>query len=570
MDLQPEDYIKAAVLSTFPEDQALAQRVAADILFPRVTMSLPFFGGGDSNSSSDLEEEESESQSMPMQCFGNRSQRLDNRWRGALDFLDAFPDDMLRPPQDNTSPDNQQQGFGSPALDFSVECQSNLQRGKQPFKSLANALNEPDAWGNNEISDLSSLRGSVQNQIRQNMNHLSSNELSAIPYANMAQDVLRDSTNPVEQAVAQYSSRQFKKFDKTMKDLEQNNPMGAAKVMRALHDADLIGQQEFEKGISHAMENARSFPDLSQTVKQTGYCPPEMKEKFFDQLGQQSLDKALETLNSLNPQHTESSDLTREFLDKLQSESRLTQKMTTSALQNLPFHSQPAEDWLKDQLSSEQESLTKTGDSQKYEDAINKWQKIRQNMTSPSYDSTMKKGVQEIAKDWLDHAKNRQEFLNTCTKLASAGIRLPRDQLISQAQAAGCSKAEAERLFSTPYDRMLQSVKDHTQDAAGYSSLLREGQFTPNQLDEITREAFNSGNRDALAALSEDNLQRTCRWADSENKQNLLAASLGAGNGENLLKQWFLSRDRISPNLREKVKGMLRNVVVCARQLLAE
>ncbi len=560
--LQPEDYIKAAVLSTFPEDQALAQRVAVDLLFPKEAMSLPFFGGDEPETSPDTGDHGSESDSVPTPCFGNGLQQIDDRMQGALDFLGAFPEDIMRSPEGNDPPNNQEQKCGSPALDFSLECQSNLQRGTQPFKSLANALNASSGQGGNQVTDLNSLHNAVQNQIRQHMNQLSPGELAAIPHTNMEQEVLQNSTNPVEQAVAQYASHQYKNFKKTMEDLSQNNPLGAAQVMRALHDADLIDQQKFEKGISQAMEDVSKCPDLSQTIKQTGYCPPELKEKFLNQLGQQSLDKALETLNSLNPQNPQSSNLTRELLDKLQSESKLANKMTASALEQLPFHSQAAEDWLKDQLSQEQESLNKAGDSRKYEDALNKWQEIRQNLESPSYDSTIKKGMQDMAKDWLNHAKNRQEFLNTCTKLASTGLRLPKDKLISQAQAAGCSREEAERLFSTPYDRMLKSVKDQSQDAAGYSTMLRDGHFSPDQIDEITQEAFNSNNRDALAALSEEDLERTCRWANSENNQNMLATSLGAGNGENLLKQWFLSRDRISPALREKVKGMLRNVVV--------
>ena len=77
--------------------------------------------------------------------------------------------------------------------------------------------------------------------------------------------------------------------------------------------------------------------------------------------------------------------------------------------------------------------------------------------------------------------------------------------------------------------------------------------------------ALGINNREALAALGNFDLKQSLEAANLiEGKQGMekLISTLTAGDGENLIKQWFLHRDEIPPFLKTKIKDLTKSMLI--------
>jgi len=87
------------------------------------------------------------------------------------------------------------------------------------------------------------------------------------------------------------------------------------------------------------------------------------------------------------------------------------------------------------------------------------------------------------------------------------------------------------------------------------------GQYDVNY-DELLRQALQRENYEVIAAMAHRDLARTVKAAKRYGVLPQVLKCLTAGPGENLLKEWYRSRRRLSPPLRYLVKNYVKEVLI--------
>lgn len=131
----------------------------------------------------------------------------------------------------------------------------------------------------------------------------------------------------------------------------------------------------------------------------------------------------------------------------------------------------------------------------------------------------------------------------------------------------GMSKEEIAELIDPPYEVLKIYMNKPQSDFKKIRNLINKIKFELDfeKILELMTSALGINNREALAALGHFNLDQSLKAANMiEGKQGMerLISTLTAGDGENLIKQWFLHRDEIPTFLKTKIKDLTKSMLI--------
>lgn len=131
----------------------------------------------------------------------------------------------------------------------------------------------------------------------------------------------------------------------------------------------------------------------------------------------------------------------------------------------------------------------------------------------------------------------------------------------------GMSKEEIAELIDPPYEVLKIYMNKPQSDFKKIRNLINKIKFELDfeKILELMTSALGINNREALAALGHFNLDQSLKAANMiEGKQGMerLISTLTAGDGENLIKQWFLHRDEIPAFLKTKIKDLTKSMLI--------
>lgn len=131
----------------------------------------------------------------------------------------------------------------------------------------------------------------------------------------------------------------------------------------------------------------------------------------------------------------------------------------------------------------------------------------------------------------------------------------------------GMSKEEISELIDPPYEVLKIYMNNPQSDLKKIQDLINKikSELDFEKILELMTLALGINNREALAALGHFNLEQSLKAANLiEGKQGMerLISTLTAGDGENLIKQWFLHRDEIPIFLKAKIKDLTKSMLI--------
>ena len=144
----------------------------------------------------------------------------------------------------------------------------------------------------------------------------------------------------------------------------------------------------------------------------------------------------------------------------------------------------------------------------------------------------------------------------------------PKKQTVKMiGEKIGMSKEEIAELIDPPYDVLKLYMNEPQSDFKKIQDLINKIKFELDfeKILELMTLALGINNREALAALGNFDLKQSLEAANLiEGKQGMekLISTLTAGDGENLIKQWFLHRDEIPPFLKTKIKDLTKSMLI--------
>ncbi len=559
-NLTPEDYLRAAVITTAPEDQEIARSVVMDILFPKLSMKQIEL---DLSTKKDPSEKAMRKQPIIDQILeetqknaysGSISQELLD---GVVDFLGEMGSSMSLL-SDTEDPDGPKE---KTELDFFFDATANWKSGTQPYKALVDYLVDPTEILIKKLQNLKELKDYVGQKLISSINNIPTSALSAIPYTNTADAILKDSKNQIEKTIAEHTLNQMKEFEKSIQQMMQTNPESVAIVSKALHDSGRLSWKKHTELIEQAAKNAKTSSEIYNLIKNANYLSKRIKEQLFDILSKDStLTKPLEMILSLENQLGQS--LSVDFIKQLLSSSDVKDKISYQALPAIPFYSKEIENTVVDSCNNQLAKLQEKSIPRKFEELFHDIADISSKVKNPYYASSLDKIRNAAANAWMTSIHSKQSFLNTGFSLVRQGVKLNEQMMMEYGQSIGCSVDELNEMLYTDFESFLKSIRNQSKDVFGYKNSLQGLNLTQNQVQMSNETALSHKNRPALGALASENLSLAIKTAQKMGAEDFLLSSLSAGFGEDILRQWFIFRDDIPSVMRDKLKKILRKIVI--------
>ncbi len=557
-NLNPDDYVRAAVISTAPEDQEIAREVALDILFPRLQIGVPV-----TQELVDKKKKEGKKLLSQLVTETTTDDEFDKEvlTKEALDGLANFLGEMACDFELGNKALEDANEDAVDELDFYFKAISKWKSENQPYQALINFLEDPTEILFHQIRSLSELVEYLSQKLLSSINNIPAQGLSVIPFSNVTESILKNSSNPIEKAVAQHALDMSGQFQEAVEKMLASNPVDLSKVAKALFDSGTMGSEIFRELVERAAMQSKISSDIYNVIKNSELMTEKIKKKLFDLIGNEpSLTRALEITRSLDNMLGE--PITVEFLKKAIATPELEKKISYQTLPYIPFYGKEIENAIVQSYQKERTSLKSGNRTADFKEIFNDVFEVSKRTKIPYYSRILKEILDRAGNDWMVSINARQTFLNTGHQLVQRGVNLDKNEIMGHGLKIGCLENEVYELIYSDFEMFLKSIKKGDKDFHGYQNILKRLNIDANQLKYATETAFESNNREAIAAIVSENLKMASDVAQSRNSADLLLSALTAGPGEDLLKQWFISRDRIPRGMREKMKKVLNNIVI--------
>jgi Mg-chelatase subunit ChlD len=126
---------------------------------------------------------------------------------------------------------------------------------------------------------------------------------------------------------------------------------------------------------------------------------------------------------------------------------------------------------------------------------------------------------------------------------------------------------EIYELIEPNFQLLNKMIQKKLGDFPRITNLMNQirDQLNHDRLKELMTSALASDNRDALSALGHFDLNEAVKNANQiggKEGQDKMIASLSAGTGENLLKQWYIHRSQLPSDAKLKIKELAKKMLV--------
>ncbi|MHA2474127.1 MAG: vWA domain-containing protein, partial [Promethearchaeota archaeon] len=167
----------------------------------------------------------------------------------------------------------------------------------------------------------------------------------------------------------------------------------------------------------------------------------------------------------------------------------------------------------------------------------------------------------------LNSCETPAQLKNSVEFLRKIGLEPEPDTIKKVGNKLEMSEEEIFELIEPNYELLKKLVDEKTADYQRLTNLMNQikDQLNSDRMKELISSALASDNREALGALGNFNLSDSLKAAGQiggKEAQDKMISCLSAGDGENLLKQWFMHRNELPIDAKQKVKELAKKILV--------
>jgi uncharacterized protein YegL len=177
--------------------------------------------------------------------------------------------------------------------------------------------------------------------------------------------------------------------------------------------------------------------------------------------------------------------------------------------------------------------------------------------------------IKEVVNETTELAINKESLRNYVKEFNEIGFLPNLDSIKKVGGKLKMSEAEIMSLIEANYKFLKKMVEDQTGSYQSYRDYLKQLNLSPQQVDELFKIALGTlppqtTNIEAISALNEKYLTQVMNSAEKlgDKALDMAFSSLGAGNGLDLLEQWFFSRHNISVKVKRKLKEIIKHIMI--------
>ncbi len=539
----PNDFIEISCMTSYPDNQKLAKEIAFEILFPNYKKDI-----------------------MPS-FFDNN-----------IDFDSIDLDDFITP-DDKSELDQLQDLIDEIELSKSIDSdviqqmekfieELNQKRNEEPYKSALHFFNDDTELYKQEIASLNELVEEARKRMMEKINSLSPSDLKAGANLDLNDLIQEKSLRKWEKITSKALNNQD--ISKDLNDLlSSRNFEDLIQSMKFLNETSPDTFKEQIQKMKNQLENQiENLDQLFRASRNLGETPKFNQNKVLNNsLQNSSFEHNFNLANSLDQYYGE--NLRGQLLDECNKQAQSGQmslsleNLTKSAFANKSWNS------LFDQAlqNAIEEAMNQSKKFEGFKSLSHQLQQLANSCSNVHCSQKMSQKIPDIVKKTLESCENPNELKSAVEFLRRIGLQPTSKDIEKTGKKLGMPEDEIFELIEPDYQLLKKLIDNNVGDFNRISNLMNQikDQLNKARINELVASALASDNRDALGALGHFDLEAALKSAQQiggEEGQDQLVQSLGAGSGENLLKQWFIHRKNLPIAAKGKVKELAKKMLI--------
>jgi len=542
--LIPDDFIKAAVITTPIEVQDIAKQVAFEIIFsqakdPKASKASP---SGEMKVKDAIDDEDIDFMDEILSEFSDAGLDLDN--------LDVDMDESLRE-------------FES-LMEFIEGVYNRASKYEEPYHSIIEILEQrsgyTDIMGKN-LNSVDPLKEYIHNIVKQEMNSLSSRDIASATKLGWGKEIMDLSTTPWIQATTQYCMKDSK-FQSTLNNIMKNEDVGtAARTARYLKDAGLDPSVANDLA-NRLIKNSKDLMDIMEISLVLEEVPQ------FDQgrILKNSLDQDSGSTFNLS-RHLDNkfgTNLTDEvFKQWAKDNPSPTLPELFQAQTNVPEWGQMLNKCIENMLNDIQDTNGQA--SYNMADLAAELMQLSDHAFYNSCSNEFKENAKIAGMQSLKAADTAEMFENSLRSQLSNFVPLDQTQVLDLGIRVGLPETTIMEIFGGSFELLKSMIEQKIGNFQRYYNIIKKlKNLTKEQMQELMQSALSAENFQGMGALGHHNLGQAFDSAKQfgDRGQQQLAESLSAGPGDNLLLQWFMHRRQIPAKKKNFVRSLVKDAMI--------
>ncbi len=539
--ITPKDYIEISTVTSFPDNQQLAQDIAFEILFPNYKKDMieSFFPRNNESEEDEILNDELKSELDQIQELIDEIELSKAIDKDSIMELEEFIEDL------------------------------DMKREQEPYKSAMHFFNDDSELYKEEISSLEKLIEEAKNRLEQNINSLEPDDIKAGVELGLNDLIQSNSFREWEKITSKALNNQditeelenlikTKKFDDLLQTMKYLN--------------NTVEKQDIKKQLQHLQDQLQgqinNLDQLFNAAKTLGETPQFNQQKVLNNsLSNSSFEHNFNLANSLDQYF--GTNLRAELLNQFQvqnqnSEMNLSlESLTKSAFADKSWNSlfnQALQNAVKDAMNQKVKYEAFKSLSHRLQQLTNSCANIHCSQKMAQKMSNLMKQALEVC-ETPDQLRDATEFFR------KIGLNPESETIKDVGSKLNMAEEEIFELIEPNYQLLKKMIEKNTGDFQRISNLMHQiqDQLSYDRIKELISSALANDNRDALGALGHFNLNQALKAAQQiggNEGQDKTIACLSAGNGENLLKQWFIHRKNLPERTKQKVKELAKKMLI--------
>ncbi len=540
-EITPNDFIEISALTSFPDNQDLAKDIAFEILFPTYKKDDMESFFGEQFNSDDIQQD-----------------KLTPTDLSELDQLQDLIDEIeLSKSVDTNLIEN---------LEKFID-ELNKFRNEDPYKSALQFFDDDSELFKEKITSLQELIEEAKKRMTQKINSLDPKDLMASMNLDM-NDLIQEMSRREWEKI---SSKALNNQD-ISKDLEElfnsTNFEDLIQTLKFLNETNAISKEDMNQLKNQLTEKINNLDQLFDAAKNLGETPQFDSEKVLNNsLKQHSFEHNFNLANSLDQFF--GTNLRRELLKKFNEQYQDSQM--NLSLENLTQAALASKDWNdlfnKTLQKAINEAMTQKKAFENFKALSHQVQQLMNSCQNVHSSQKISQQLPDLIKKTLESCDTPEQLKNSVEFLRKIGLQPDSEDIKQKGKLLKMPDDQIFELIEPNYQLLKKLVEEKNADFERLENLINQiqDQLNLDRIKELISSALASDNRDAMAAIGHFNLDDALKSAEQiGGKEGIdkIIASLSAGSGENLLKQWYIHRKNIPDAAKEKVKELAKKMLI--------
>ena len=549
-----EDFLEAAVFTTFPPDQDIAREIAEDILLGREKVARPRL--------SDKERAVAAAETSKKQT--DALKKVMDQIRREQELAKVIKKEKV------------QAGY-----EYLQELHKNGDQ--QLYEAATNYLTDGDIVLRGITSDqeLKEISGS---QLLDKSGVLTSQDIKNSQTLQVLDDVCNLS-NAAEQ-VAGKALRGDSDVEQEFSDLARRDTTTAARALRHIEEMESLDEKTRESLDKTLQDNLTDLSEAADYAAEMKRVPDNLDRHIQDAPNQYSLSDAAAFAEKIK-KHT-GQDLMDDLLKAYneQYDNGGHNNVDMRQLSDTVRDNQNWDDLLeKETESTIQDANARSSPSDFLRSAVAQGMGMSAELPTNHTQKEWGKSMQKLADAACDTSPTKTHLRNTVKQLSRMGQVPSKESIQNAGERLGMTEAEILELLNPSFEVIKKLIAAGVSDFERLSNLLSAAGLSNQQLRQLADMAAERGNQSALGAVAHEDLHAALGTGSQGYGARRYGTGTGAGSGAgtqpydksradmafggllggpatNIVRIWYTYRDQLPDELKQKLREIARRLLI--------